>query len=890
MIAPSFRRGVFFVVAVALPARAQTLPQDQGAVGTYQKLLKLTTTASVLHTTAHPDDEDGGLLCWLSRGQGVRTSMLTLNRGEAGDNALGPELFDALGLIRTEELRVADRYYGVDRQYFTTVIDYGFSKRLDEALDKWGRESVLRDMVRVIRRDRPFVIISRFQGNARDGHGNHQAAGLLTQEAFKIAGDMTAFPELEKEGLLPWKPLKLYVGTGFFGGDGATVKVDVGTYSPWLGDSYANFARLGLSFQRSQNSGVLRRTSGSVFASYRRVVFDGKAPEKEAGFFDGIDTTIHGVFAILGVPEPEGASDPIDAVDREVRKAWLAFRMDDPSACVPSLVRGMKANHLVIRELFGAAREHPALDEFLAKQLQFNDAILAALGIELSAVAHPVGTPEPSGRFAAFAQPPVMGPVVPGQAFEVRVSLTNRGKIPVEPVWLRVQRTTYGNDWPGTGETPWRVRLGEGETATERRAVTVPDDIQVTRPFFERRGLDENRYAVAYPRETGRPALPSALLAIVRMQILGQDVDINTSVQRREANLPYGYEMRDLEIVPALGVNVAPRRLIVPRSADGKDVTIRVEVLNNKEGETNGSLRLRLPVAGWSAEPAEVPLKFAHAGERAFVAFKVRMPVVEDRADWIRAVAYDGHREYREGYDVLKHRDLATSYLYRPAEAYVRGVDVKIKPDLHVGYIMGIGDEMPAAIAQLGAKVELLDEGALADGDLGRFDAIVTGTRAYAVRGDLKTFNQRLLDYAKNGGNLIVLYNTPEFVPDRFAPFPAKLPGNAEEVSEEDAAVEILAPEEPVFNTPNKITKADFDGWVEQRGSKFLSEWDKAYTALVESHDRGQKPQRGGWVSAKVGKGHYTYMAYALHRQLPYGVPGAYRILANLLSMGRGEP
>ena len=244
-------------------------------------------------------------------------------------------------------------------------------------------------------------------------------------------------------------------------------------------------------------------------------------------------------------------------------------------------------------------------------------------------------------------------------------------------------------------------------------------------------------------------------------------------------------------------------------------------------------------------------------------------------------------RDYREGYDVIQHRDLETRFLYRAAAAGVRGIDVTIAPGLKVGYVMGVGDDVPSGLAQLGADVQLLGAQDLAASDLERFDAIETGTRAYAVRDDLRTYNRRLLDYAKNGGNLIVLYNSQEFVPNQHAPFPAELPRNPEEVSEEDSPVEILAPADPVFNTPNKITAADFDRWVEQRGSKFWSTWDAAYSPMIATHDRGQAPQKGGWLHARYGKGHYTYFAYALHRQLPYGVPGPYRLLANLLSLNQ---
>src|SRR5438132_10228797 len=297
--------GLALLLAARVPADG--LPEDRGAAGTWQKLLKLQTTASAMHTTAHPDDEHGGVLAQLSRGRGVRLALLTLNRGESGDNAIGSELFEGLGLIRTEELLDADRYYGVDRQYFTTVIGYGFSKRLDEALEKWGKENVLRDVVRVIRMDRPFVLISRFQGNQRDGHGNHQAAGLLTQEAFRIAGDPNAFPEQLPDGLLrPWQPLKLYMG-GVRENEDWTLRVDTGEYSPWLGDSYANFARVGLAFERSQNGGQVDRVAGPAYAYYKRLASRVNAPDKETTFFDGIDTRLTGIYTTLQRPAPPDA-------------------------------------------------------------------------------------------------------------------------------------------------------------------------------------------------------------------------------------------------------------------------------------------------------------------------------------------------------------------------------------------------------------------------------------------------------------------------------------------------------------------------------------------------------------------------------------------------------
>ncbi|OLC83407.1 MAG: hypothetical protein AUH72_04455 [Acidobacteria bacterium 13_1_40CM_4_65_8] len=864
---------------VATIVASDSLPQDRGASGTWQKLLKLRTIASVMHTTAHPDDEHGGLLAMLSRGEGARLSLLTLNRGEAGDNAIGSELFDALGLIRTEELLRADQYYGVDQQYFTTVIDYGFSKRLEEALVKWGRENVLRDVVRVIRIERPLVLIARFQGNERDGHGNHQTAGLITQEAYRVAGDPSVFPEQIKDGLRPWQPLKLYMG-GVRENEDWTIRVDPAIYSPWLGDSYANFARAGLSYQRSQNGGRNDPQPGPAYGYYKRLASNVSAPAKESSFFDGIDTRIAGLFDALKHPAPANAAALLGAIQREVDAAIGAFTLQDPSASVPALARGLTATRDAVQQFSSDA---DAAYMLRLKEQQFVDAINTALGIDFTAIAQPTGAAEPTGPAAAFAPPLTMDPVVPGQSFDVRLRLTNRGSIDVEPMGFTILFPGAGMGGAESGFPP----LKRDQTITRALKATVPSNSSFTRPHFTRPSVIENRYTVVDSGSLHRPAVPPAFLATAHYRVNGVRSDMTVPVTRREAQLPYGYAMRELAIVPALAVNVSPRQGIVPLSLASKRVRVQVELTNNAPSGSQGQLALKLP-AGWKSEPAAIPFAFARPGEKSRHQFTVSVPAIENRDYTIDAVATVNGQQFQEGYDVIEHRDLETRYLYHAATARVRGIDVKIAPGLKVGYIMGVGDEVPAGIAQLGVQVQMLNAQDLASADLGTFDAIMTGTRAYAVREDLKTYNQRLLDYVKNGGNMIVLYNTPaEFDPNKFSPYPAQLPRNAEEVSEEDSPVEILASSRPELTTPNAITKADFEGWVEQRGSKFFSEWDKAYTPMIETHDQGQPRQKGGWLTATYGKGHYTYFAYAFHRQLPYGVPGAYRLLANLLSLGK---
>ena len=871
--------GVVVLAVCGLPASVLTQKpaQDEGALGVWQKLRKLQTTASAMHTTAHPDDEHGAMLTMLSRGQGARLSLLTLNRGESGDNAIGSELFDALGLIRTEELLLADRYYGVDRQYFTTVVDYGFSKRLDETLEKWGRENLLRDVVRVIRIERPLVLIARFQGNERDGHGNHQAAGLITQEAFRVAGDPHVFPEQMQAGLRPWQPLKLYMG-GVRENEDWTLKVDAGVYDPVLGESYATIARLGLSFQRSQNGGRFTPQPGPSVSFYKRLQSRVAAPAKETSFFDGIDTTIAGVYEAMQKPAPAGAEAALATIDRHVKSGVEAFRMTSPSDVVPALARALAATR--------AALAQPGGDPDVAfilgvKERQLQQAITAALGIVFTAMAQPSGTPEPIGPFAAL---PAMPAVVPGQTFQVRTQFTNRSPLEVRAVHVTLDKK---GDWTTRG-TGWIGDARNNQPVTASFTLTVPPDAAFTRPYFTRSSIQAARYTVIDETALSRPAAEPDVVAVAKYLVEGEAVEVRQPVTRLEANLPYGYDTRVLAVVPAMSVKVSPSHAIVLMGAAEKTIRLTTELTSNVEGEVESRLSVSAP-AGWTIDPPSKRFRFSHAGERAIQAFTLTIPALENRDYRIEAVASTGGRDYREGYDVIQHRDLETRYLYRQAAAAVRGIDAKLAPGLKVGYVMGVGDDVPSGLAQLGADVQLLGAQDLATSDLGRFDTIITGTRAYAVRDDLRTYNRRLLDYAKNGGNLIVLYNTQEFVPNQHAPFPAELPATAEEVSEEDSPVDILAPAEPVFNTPNKITRADFEHWVEQRGSKFWATWDAAYRPMIAAWDRGQAPQKGGWLHAQYGKGHYTYFAYALHRQLPYGVPGAYRLLANLLSLNQAH-
>ena len=874
------------IAVLTTSLRSEPLLQDRGASGTWQRLLQLQTLASVLQVVAQPDEEPGGVMALLSRRDGTRVASLTINRGEGGDNALGPQVFDALGLLRTEELLVSNRYYGVDDQYFTTAVDFGFTKRPEEAFERWGRDEALRDVVRIIRINRPYVLISRFQGTVRDGHGGSSASSLLMRLAFDAAASSTAFPDQLREGLRPWQPLKVYIG-GAREDEDWTVRIDPGEYSAWLGQSYSDMARTGLGFQRSSvsaaNSARHNRFAGPAPAYYTRVGSVVEAGARETSVFEGIDTSVRGVYRAVRQPEPAGMGPRLAAIESAVQRAVAAFTVTDPSATVPALADGLTAT----RAALAAVMEPDVRFLLEIKAQQFQSAITTALGLDVTAVAQAVGVPEPTGPFAAFGPPAAMSAPVPGQTFEVRTRVTNRGSIAITPVAISLE-TDRG--WTVTAGARALAALPTNASASARFTVTLAADAALSsRPYFSRASIQATHYTLSDPAQFGRPAAPPSAVAVVSYTAAGVVVETRQVVQRREPMLPYGDVLRELRVVPALSVRVAPEHAVVPVSAPSKQIPVTVDLVNNHEGAIAGTLTLTLP-ATWRATPARRAFAFARAGERAVYPFTVTLPTLADQAYQIEAVATTSSGRYTEGYELIDQRDLELRYLYRPATVAVRGLDVQTAPGLRVGYVMGVGDQVPAVIAQLGYPVTLLDGAALASGDLTRFDAIVTGTRAYAVREDLKTSNQRLLDYVKGGGNLIVLYNTEELIPGRFAPYPAVHGPRAEEVSEEDAPVRILAPAAQVMTWPNRITAADFEGWVEQRGSKFWASWDRAYTPLLETFDQGQVPQQGGWLQAPFGTGTYTYCAYAFHRQLPYGVPGAYRLLANLLALAKRPP
>jgi LmbE family N-acetylglucosaminyl deacetylase len=862
--------------------------------------------------TAHPDDEDGGMLTYTSRGQGGRATLLTLNRGEGGANVMSSDYFDALGLVRTEELLAADHYYGT-QQYWTRVIDYGFSKTKEESLENWGHDRVLADVVRVVRMTRPLVITSVFVGGRTDGHGNHQTAGQMAQEAFKASGDPNMFPEQLKEGLRPWKALKDYArvpfaritdkgiydyadgryypaefknyidGTTTKGELSTAVEVPEGEYSPVLGLSYEQVSRLGLGHQRSQNGGTGMPPSGEEMSAYHRFASLVQVPEKESSFFDGIDVSLSGIASLAQGGDATFLRDGLSRISSSVDKAIHDFSAQHPEQIAPTLADGLKATNDLMEKVAGGNlsddSKYDVMHELRIKQVQFGNALAESLGISVLATVAP--EKEPTGPFARFFRNPESFQVaIPGQTFWVNVHTTNPTALPVEVASVAID-SPQGEQWKIDPQSQTSGVLKANQPMDTRFTVHAPDDAAYTRPYFRRPDIEQPYYDIQNPKYLNQPLAPYPLAARERFTLDGATFEVPQVVQSVKRVTGPGTVMEPLVVGPAISVAIAPQAGIVPLSSKAFDLTVTVH--SNVKGPAKGTVKLDLP-PGWKSEQQEFAT--AKDGDDETLKFRVVPGRIEEKPYTLTAIASYNGREYKEGYHTTGYAGLRPYNLYEAAAYRASGVDVKVAPGLNVGYVVGAGDDVPQSLANLGINVHFLSSGDLSGGDLSRFDAIVLGVRAYAVREDLKTYNSRILDYVKNGGVVIVQYNTPEYDHD-YGPYPYKMGSNPEEVTDEHSKMEILEAANPIFTWPNRITSKDFDHWVEERGSKFLQSWDSHYQPLLETHDEGQAPQKGGLVYARYGKGVYIYNAYAFYRQMPEGVPGAYRLFANMISLGK---
>jgi LmbE family N-acetylglucosaminyl deacetylase len=850
------------------------LPQDSGTAGLQEMLLRLGTTARLMQVVAHPDDEDGGMLTLKSRGRGATVLLQTLNRGEGGQNKVGSNLFDVLGVLRTLEVTAADRYYGID-QRFTRVADFGFSKTPDETFQKWqGHDIALRDLVRVIRAFRPDVLVARFSGTERDGHGHHQASSILAREAFHAAADPARFPEQIKEGLQPWQAKKFYIGNvcGFgattCADENYTVELSTGEMSPALGMTYIQFAMQGLKHQLSQGAGAWSIDSGPHYAFYK--LADSVLPEAanknghEQDFFDGINTSLPGLAMDIG---REAIRAPflrpaLIEIQGDISQAKAAAEHDPGSAAGP-LLAGLE----VTRRTIDLLKSYPVTDATKAelrtvlgtKAEQLEQAANLALGVAFQVNADVAVGENADTAFMA----------VPGQSFDVTARFSSRAKVEVKDVGLDLP--------PGWTAT----KSGSGGVTTFR--VTVAKNAEYTRPYWHRDDPERDAInTIDDPRYVTLPFPPPPLQAHANYVLNGKPGVAHAVVMVRYKQAPSGEAERALAVAPAFSVMLEPGEQVIPMHGDAV-CAVKVAVSSNLVDTAQGKLRLEVP-AGWRAEPAGAVLKFQQRGEKQEAEFKVFHDGLTESRTQIRAVFEAGGNKYSEGYSVVTREDLNTFYYYQPAVQRVSVVDVKVPSGLKVGYIMGAGDDIPTVLQQIGMEVTMIAADKLASEDLSRYGTIVLGIRAYDTQKEIAENNKKLLDYVFAGGTLVVQYNTgvADFNKGNFTPYHAEL--SRARVTVEETPVEILVPEDGVFHTPNEITSRDFDGWVQERGLYFMDQWDSQFKALLSCHDPGEADQKGGLLRARFGKGTYIYAGYAFFRQLPAGVPGAIRLYVNLLA------
>jgi LmbE family N-acetylglucosaminyl deacetylase len=892
---------------------AQPLAFDRGATALWQSLQKLHTRASLVMVTAHPDDEDGGILTYQSRGQGSRVALLTLNRGEGGANVMSSDYFDALGLVRTEELLAADRYYGA-QQFWTRVCDYGFSKTKEEALDKWGHDRTLSDVVRVIRITRPLVITSVFVGARTDGHGHHQVAGQMAQEAFKAAADPSMFPDQIKEGLRPWQATKDYARVPFAeitdkgifdyadgkyypaefrnytdgqvikGQLSTSVEIPEGDYSPLMGLTYAQISRVGLGQQKSQSGGTGLPPAEQEQAPYHRFASIVPVSDKESSLFDGIDVSLMGIASLAKDDDAAFLKDGLSAINTLVEKALSDFVAQRPEKIAPTLAAGVRATNDLIERVdasqLSADSKYDVVNELKIKRSQFANALAESLGLSVLATVAP--EKEPTGPFAHFFRNPTTFQVaIPGQEFWVKVHSTNPTNVPVTIEGI-VLDAPQGESWTISSESQPGGALSGNRSSDVRFSVHAAPNAHYTRPYFTRPSIEQPYYDIEDLRYLNLPTAPYPLSAKLRFTFNGVPFEISQVVQSVKRVTGPGTVLEPLIVGPAISVSISPAAGIVP--LDARSFEVAVSVHSNVKGPAKGTVKLDLP-DGWKAPREE--FSTTKDNDDQTLNFQVTPARLEEKPYKLTAVATYNGQDYKEGYHSVGYLGLRPYNLYRSSTYNTTGVDVKVAPGLNVGYVTGAGDDVPQSLVNLGINVHFLTAGDLANGDLSKFDTIVLGVRAYAVREDLVAYNSRLLDYVKKkGGVVVVQYNTQEY-DHSYGPYPYTMGSNPEEVTDENSKVEILAPSNPAFTWPNKITSRDFDNWVEERGSKFLQTWDPAFEPLLETHDPGQAPQKGGLLYAKYGKGVYIYNAYAFYRQMPDGVPGAYRILANMVSLGK---
>ena len=831
-------------------ARSQA-PAKLSASEIQLALNKLNVLGSALYVAAHPDDENQVVIGYLSQTRLMNTGYLSLTRGDGGQNLIGPEIRELLGVVRTQELIQARRVDG-SQQFFTRAIDFGYSKTAGETLELWDKEQIMADVVWVIRRFRPDVIITRFPADERAGHGHHTTSGLLAAEAFDLANDSTKFPE-QLQYVAPWQPTRLYFNDfAWFtpGLDSASqvndsiLAVNVGVYNPLLGQSVTEIAALSRS--RHQSQGFGSTGSRGARTEYLRHVRGSLAKDN---LFEGIDTTWNRV---------AGGS----RVGQLLAEATQSFNPARPAAVVPTLMDASEALNALPDSYWKRV-----------KRTELDQVISACLGLYLEVRA---GTNEVVRRFRRGDGPrPGIAEysATPGDSVTLNVEAINRSDVSV---------TLDGLSFPALArDTTLGWSLPNNVDTTLTLPVRLPDDLPYTEPYWLRLPNDGFTFTVKDQLLIGKDESDEALMAHFALTVAGRPLTLNAPVVYKHNDPRQGETYRPFVIIPPVDTEIAePVRVFASNEPQAVHVTVRAG-----KSDISGVLSLQLP-DGWRADPASYDFSLELKEQAAEFTFRITPPAEPSVGD-ARAVATVDGQAYDQHKIVIAYEHIPTQTLLMPSTTKLVKVDLQ-KAGEAIGYIMGAGDEIPQALEQIGYRVTLLEANEVRADYLKQFDAIMVGIRAYNTNDWLRYRNDELLEYVKEGGTLVVQYNTnSRLVTDSIAPYPLTL--SRERVTDETAPVRFLDPDSPVLTYPNRISEADFAGWVQERGLYFPEKWDEHYEPVLSLNDPGEDPLEGSLLVAPYGEGYYVYTGLSFFRELPAGVPGAYRLLTNLLSVGKGR-
>ena len=786
---------------------------------------------SVLYVAAHPDDENNELIAYLSRGRHYRTAYLSLNRGDGGQNVLGPVFGEDLGVVRTEELLAARRVDG-GRQFFSRAVDFGFSKDYRQTLKIWDREEVLSDTVRVIREFRPDIVVTRFSPVPGGTHGHHTASTVLAIEAFKLCGDPKAFPEQLREGLTPWQPKRLVWNMGGFqraGNVSNVVRINIGGKDPVSGEPFGEIAARSRSMHKTQGLGnftAFRGGGGPQYESF--ALLDGEPATND--IMDGVNTTWSRV---------HGGAEIGTLADDVIAK----FNQQDPAASAPALLE-------IKKSLAALATDDPVVNE---KRQLLDHIIQECLGLT-------VQTTIPQAE------------VVPGEDLKMKLTATVRSSaVPVR--WVAARYPAI------KAEFAIGANLSTNAAVTRDSVETLPADTLVSQPYWLREPHTAGMFRVDDTTLIGQPENPPVFPVEQVFDVGGQtlmvpDQPVQITAERSEG------ETRHLEVISPVTLKLAASvELFAPGATRPMTVTV-----TSARSNVAGVLRLVAP-DGWKISPASQSFHLAAAGDQAQFTFNVTAPPEPATAS-IGATAEVGGRLYDNERVVINYSHIPLLLLQPRAQFKAVCLNLAIRGH-NVGYLPGAGDDVAEAIKELGYDVTPLGGDDLTTNRLKDFDAVVIGVRAFNVRTDLVSHLPALFAYVADGGNVIEQYNRPgrDLKTDQLTPYRLHL--SSDRVTDPTAPVTFLAPENLVLNTPNKITGADFDGWIQERGTYYPNQWDDHFTPILACSDSGETPLKGGLLVAQYGKGHFVYTSLVFFRQLPDGVPGAYRLFANLISLGK---